>query len=58
MRYDNLALLAPSKRQELCEDLRKRTGLNVRDVEIEKIDLLRDSANLTIIYDELEIKAP
>ncbi len=56
-RYDNLALLAPEKREELLEDLRSRTGLAVRAVEIEKIDLLRDSADLTIIYIDQETRA-
>jgi hypothetical protein len=51
-RYDNLALLAPDKRAELVDDLKTRTGLDVQSVLIERIDLLRDSAELTIIYNE------
>lgn len=51
-RYDNLALLAPDKRNELIEDLKARTGLAVRAVEVERIDLLRDCADLTITYED------
>lgn len=53
-RYDNLKLLAPDKREELIADLRERTGLLVHAVEVERVDLLRDSADLTIIYKTTE----
>lgn len=51
LKYDNLSLLAPEKREELLVDLRERTGLPISSVEIERIDLLRDSANLTVVYE-------
>jgi hypothetical protein len=48
--YDNLPLLAPPRRAELLADLGRRTGLAVVDVRIDRLDLLRESAELTIYY--------
>jgi hypothetical protein len=48
--YDNLPLLTPPRRAELLSDLAQRTGLNVVDVRIDRLDLLRESAELTIYY--------
>ena len=48
--YDNLPLLAPQRRAELLADLARRTGLAVVDVRIDRLDLLRESAELTIYY--------
>ncbi|MDQ3365886.1 MAG: DUF4956 domain-containing protein [Myxococcota bacterium] len=50
MLYDNLALLRPDRRPALLADLAARTGYEVVRVEIHKIDLLRDAAELTIFY--------
>jgi hypothetical protein len=50
--YDTLDLIAPEKRELLLADLRQRTGLPVRRVEIGRIDFLRDAAEITISYDE------
>jgi hypothetical protein len=47
----NLALLNPGRKAELLEDLIKRTGVPVVEVEIHRIDLLRDAAELTIFYE-------
>ncbi len=46
--YDNLDLLKAEHHQTLLEDLRHRTGLEVISVEVGEIDLLRDTAILTI----------
>ncbi len=52
VRYERLELLAPGRRAELFADLRSRTGLEVENVEIGRIDLLMDVADLTIVYRE------
>ena len=48
--YDRIDLVNAHKREALLADLRARTGLNVRRVEVEEIDLLRDSALLHVYY--------
>lgn len=48
--YDRLDLLDPNKREELCADLRARTGLNIERVSIARIDLLRDTAELSVAH--------
>lgn len=46
--YDRIDLLGAKDRQLLLDDLRSRTGLEIRRVEVREIDLVRDSATLTI----------
>jgi hypothetical protein len=48
--YDNVALLAPGRRAELLGDLAVRTGLTVVNVRIDRVDMLRESADLTIYF--------
>ena len=48
--YDRLDLLSPDAGAELLDDLRKRTHLPVERFEIGDVDLLRDSAYITIHY--------
>jgi len=48
--YDNMALLKDSDQTALIADLRERTGLNVSRIQIEQIDLLRDTARLILYY--------
>lgn len=50
--YDNLALLGPDRRSELMADIKQRTGFDVARVSIVRIDMLRDSAELTVHYRE------
>jgi len=50
MLYDNLGLLHPSRGAELHADLATRTGLSVVRVEVHRIDLLRDAAEITVYY--------
>lgn len=52
IKYDNVALIAPEKREELKADLEKRTGLKILRIEVGTIDFLKDSAILRIYYDE------
>lgn len=50
--YEKIELIKPAKRSELMADLIDRTGLNIQNIEIVKIDLLSDSATLRIHYKE------
>ena len=52
VRYERLDLIVPSRRPELIADLRARTGLEVDSVEIRRIDLLTDVADLIVTYRE------
>jgi hypothetical protein len=46
--YDNIKLLGPDLKGELLKDIASRTGLNVDDVRIRKIDLPKGNATLEI----------
>lgn len=48
--YEKIDLIKPAKREELLTDLRERTGLDIKRIEIRKIDLLTDSAIIRIFY--------
>jgi hypothetical protein len=48
--YDRIDLVNAHEREGLLLDLRARTGLNVHRVEVQEIDLLRDSALLLVYY--------
>ena len=50
MLYDNLELLKPHNRDQMVADIVKRTGLDVVRVQIHRIDMLRDAAEITIFY--------
>jgi len=50
MLYDNLTLLHPGNEAQLHDDLRARTGLPVVRVEVQRYDMLRDAAEITIYY--------
>lgn len=50
--YDRIDLLGEKDREALLEDLRARTGLAIRRVEVREIDLVRDSASLVVYYPE------
>jgi len=48
--YDNLSLLHPGRETELHADLGKRLGVQVVRVQVHRIDLLRDAAEITAHY--------
>jgi hypothetical protein len=50
MLYDNLPLLHASRTAELLEDMTRRTGLTVTRVELVRIDLVRDAAEVVVFY--------
>jgi len=52
IKYDNVSLIAPDKREELKADLEKRTGLKIQRLEIGTIDFLKDACLIRIFYDE------
>ncbi|MCY4587107.1 MAG: DUF4956 domain-containing protein [Bryobacterales bacterium] len=52
--YDRVELTRPQRRDELLADLRERTGIHVRHVSVGRIDLVSDTADLTLFYDQRE----
>jgi hypothetical protein len=50
--YEKIELIVPDRRDELLADLKKRVGVDVIRVEVRRIDLLKDTANLRIFYYE------
>lgn len=50
IQYDRIELVKPDRREELIEDIRERTGLDVITVEVGGIDMLRDMAVVKVYY--------
>ena len=50
--YEKIRLIVPERREELIADLKERVGVDVIRVEVRRIDLLKDTANLRIFYYE------
>jgi hypothetical protein len=50
--YEKIDLIKPESKEEMLADLRARTGLNVKRVEIEGIDFLRDTAEILVYYEQ------
>ncbi|MFT3843934.1 MAG: DUF4956 domain-containing protein [Lacibacter sp.] len=50
--YENIHLVQAGKRNELIEDLKNKTGLEIKRVDINRLDFLKDSAILTVYYYE------
>jgi hypothetical protein len=50
--YDNLELIRPEKRSELIRQLEEKTGLSIRRITVDKVNLLSESATITIYYIE------
>ena len=48
--YEKIELIKPENEQELIEDLKLRTGLQIVAVKIDKVDFLRDTAQIKIYY--------
>ncbi len=49
--YDKIELITPDKYEELKADLTKRTGLQIKKIEVGHIDFLRDAAFLKVYYE-------
>ncbi len=54
--YEKIDLIKPERKAELIADLKLRTGLDIRNVEIGKVDFLRDIAWLTVHFPSESIK--
>ena len=52
LRYDNTELTKPQNYEKLVEELKERTGLDIIQVTVGRIDFLKDSANVRIYYRE------
>ena len=50
IKYDNVNLITPDKRDELIADLEKRTGLEIIKVEVGAIDFLKDGVIIKMYY--------
>ena len=50
--YENIEMIKPEKRQEMIDDLKNRTGLNIHRVVINRINFLRDTATIRVYYYE------
>ncbi|MCC8146722.1 MAG: DUF4956 domain-containing protein [Bacteroidales bacterium] len=48
--YEKIALIKPDKYEEMLDDLKERTGLNITKVEVGHIDFLRDVAFIKVYY--------
>ena len=51
VKYDNISLITPDKREEMIADLEKRLGLKIINVEIGSVDFLKDSALIKVFYE-------
>ncbi len=50
--YEKIELVPPTRRAEMIADLEARTGLKVKKVNVGKIDFLRDTAELQVLFAE------
>ena len=50
--YEKIDLIKPENRQQLMDDLKARTGLDIHRIHIERINFLRDTARIIIYYRE------
>jgi len=51
--YEKIELIHPIKYDEFLEDLRSRTGIDIHRAEVQKIDFLRDTAQVKIYFYDL-----
>lgn len=58
VRYDRIDLIMPDRRDQLLADLRQRTGLPIKRVEVGRINFLDDTAALRVFYDEPKGQRP
>jgi hypothetical protein len=56
--YDRIDLIHPEKQEEMLEDIRKRTGLNVHRVEMVRIDFFKDVARMFVFYNSARNDTP
>ena len=51
--YEKIELIHPERRAELIADLENRMGIKIKRVAVGKVNFLKDTAELTIFYDEI-----
>ena len=56
--YEKIDLIRADNRQELIADLNERTGQRVKRYIVEEIDFLRDTATITVYFDENTTPSP
>jgi hypothetical protein len=52
--YEKIDLIRPENYELLLDDLRQRTGLQVKRCVVDEINLMRDMATITIYYDPIK----
>ena len=52
VQYENIEMIKPENHPQLIEDLKKRTGLNIHRISINKINFMKDTAVVKIYYME------
>lgn len=50
--YDSLDLINESQKQELVDELKRKTGIEIHRISVDNIDYLKDSCTITIYYYE------
>lgn len=53
VRYERVDRIKPENHEELMEELRKRTGLDIHYITVRNIDFVRDTATVRIFYYEV-----
>ncbi|HOV05802.1 MAG TPA: DUF4956 domain-containing protein [Anaerolineaceae bacterium] len=51
--YEKIELIHPERRAELIADLENRLGIKIKRVAVGKVNFLKDTAELTVFYDEV-----
>jgi hypothetical protein len=51
--YERIDLIKPENHNLLMDDLRQRTGLPIKRIELGRIDFLKDSTEIKVFYDDL-----
>ncbi|MCR5129874.1 MAG: DUF4956 domain-containing protein [Prevotella sp.] len=58
IQYDRIELIKPERREDLIADLESRLGLDIINVEVGAVDMLRDMAMVKVHYKESMSKHP
>lgn len=50
IQFEKIDMIVPERREELIQELKKRTGLNIHRISICKLDYLKDVASIRVYY--------
>ena len=50
--YEKIENVKPQNHEALLTDLKERTGLNIQDFQLSRMNFLRDTARIKIYYKE------